>query len=454
MSGLITRGPEAPAQPIPSPVKSMPDVYRGTTVDTRYIPSSALITAVEGSSRTVDYYSQALDKDSELSGQELGKDALYKSYRAIIGLELKVIGEDSTSQDQVTKTMTRTGSANIYPFLIPNTGDLFRADIGDGREGVFKVTSSVKNSMYKEAVYTIEYELLSYTTAPRLADLEAKTLETYYFRRDFLMYGQNPLLLREDHELVDELTKWYGDLTHNYFKTFFSRQFATLILPGQGGATYDHFAMKAIRSMFTTREAPELINMRVMNLNEDDALRATTIWDAMLERNREQMRYVNREVGLVSARVFQNNPMLKGIYYSRIQHVVYPRDVELSVDYQLLDNSKPMGSVALADVPSRAMAVEVLNEQYRLDGLPYGNAPLLNAVLADNHYIFSKAFYDKSETGQSKLELMVQDYLDQKAPNNRLLLAMCKSQHAWGGLERFYYIPVLLMLIKASLRFI
>jgi hypothetical protein len=454
MSGLVITGPDTPPIPEPSPIKAQPDVYRGTTVDTRYTPSSALITAVEGSPRTVNWYSQVLDKDSELNGQNLSKDAIYQSYRAILGMELKVTSEDSHGQDDKTKVTTRTGSANIYPFLIPNKGDLFTADIGDGREGVFKVVASRKNSIFKETTYAIDYELLDYNTDVRRADLEAKTIQTYYFRRDFLMHGQNPLLLKEDAALAEELEEWYGFLTTNYCKTFFSRQFSTMLIPGQVGATYDPFATKAIRSIFTTREAPELISLRILNVNEDDALRATTLWDALLTRQREMMMYVNRQVGLVSARSFIYNPMLNGIFHSGILRLVYLTDPELSIDNQIYKNVKPVSGDTLADVPSRAMSIEVLEKTYNLDGLPYEKCPLIHPVLIDDHYIFSKAFYDRAETGQSKLELLTQDYLDQKAPNNRLLLAMCKSQHAWGGLERFYYLPVLIMLLKASLRYI
>ena len=64
--------------------------YRGVTVDTRYVPQSALLTHLEGSSWTVNYYSQVLGEDNAVEGQNVTREAIYQQYRLIKGFEFKV----------------------------------------------------------------------------------------------------------------------------------------------------------------------------------------------------------------------------------------------------------------------------------------------------------------------------------------------------------------------------
>jgi hypothetical protein len=142
--------------------------------------------------------------------------------------------------------------------------------------------------------------------------------------------------------------------------------------------------------------------------------------------------------------------MLNGIRWSGINLVVYPSNVELTVD-QALNGITPITEASLQPVPSRNGSLEDLIANSSLQGLPYTSAPLINPVLIDDYYVLSQAFYENT-TGQSKLELAVRDYLEDRAINKDLLLAFCDTYHGWGGLERFYYTPIVLMLIRAAIR--
>ena len=81
--------------------------------------------------------------------------------------------------------MAVNGTADVYPFIIPNVGDMFAADVGDGKEGVFTITSTEKKSLLKEAVYTIEYTLLYYSNSDlqRRNDLITKSIQINVNRR-------------------------------------------------------------------------------------------------------------------------------------------------------------------------------------------------------------------------------------------------------------------------------
>ena len=79
--------------------------------------------------------------------------------------------------------------------------------------------------------------------------------------------------------------------------------------------------------------------------------------------------------------------------------------------------------------------------------------PLIKNVLVDGFYVLSQNFYEDT-AGQSVLEFLTRNYMNNKAIDPKVLLAVAKSYTNWGGLERFYYLPIILVLIKACARFI
>lgn len=437
----------------PNTVRIAAPESKTVVTDTRYDPAKSLLTNIEGSSWTVTYFSQVLDSDSALSGQNATLNPIYQQYRRINNFELKVTTPLTASQEADSKSMNFTGSANVYPFVIPNEGDMFYADIGDGKIGLFKVTASERMSVFKDTAHKIEYLMTDYLEDQRKADLEAKTVQTLHYVKDYLLHGQNPLIHEQDYQDLLDLEQWRDELIRKYFHWFTSREFKTLLVPGQQNPTYDPFAVKAITSFFDTRQAPELRHLRVLNVDGDQAMKSTCIWDALTRCDERLLRHGHRRTGLVFARSFERNPMMEGIYWSGIHYVVYPKDPELSVDYEFTARPKFVISEDVTAAPTRISSLQdIFAENTLFAGLPYSGAPVINSVGLDDHYVFSKAFYEESNEGQSKLELCVRDYLKRKALDTRVLTALCRTCHGWGGLERFYFIPILLILINAHIR--
>ena len=451
---VLNPKPDAPPREIPHPPKTVPEMYRGVTVDTKYIPSSALLTHVEGSSYTVNYYSQVLNDDNDVAGQNVTRSPVLQQYRLIEGLELKVTSPLVFQQVEETRNITGTGTATVYPFLVPNVGDQFLADVGDGREGVFKVTNTVRKSIFKDTCYEINYEFekFSDTNLFTIADFNTKTIEVFVFVKEFLQYGQNPVLLKEDANIVRELRYRYHDIMLEWYQEFLSNEYKTLVVPGQGFATYDYFLCKFMMSFSTTLDAPEVQYCRLLNCDGDDNMNTPTIWDVCKQRNDKLFRMINSRMGLTASLYFPSNPMMEGVHHTGIQYIVYPKDPRQSWDDVRKMKSAKLLVYPLTEVPSIAGRLSELVEQKDLSGLPYGGCPLIKDVLCDDYYIFSEAFYDKDRPHMSKLEQAVWDMLERKAVSLKLLEFFCDTYQTWGGLERFYYTPFVLMLIRSQLR--
>ena len=329
---------------------------------------------------------------------------------------------------------------------------MFVADVGDGREGVFRIMSSEKKSLLKESVYVIEYSLLYYADVDKIRrqDLISKTITSYFYVKDFLLHGQNPLLIKEDYYAYDELSSLFSEVAQNYFNWFFSNEFKTLILPGQSAPIYDHFLVNALLSILSTRDVDQLKFVRQMNVDDDEYLKQPQLWNALVNRDLSLLELSNKTMGLVSTKAFSIDPMLEGIRYTGIKYIVYPTRPETSLLSGTPSHPKVIAELKVIKVTSRSIELGKLVPDKELDIL--GNFIVnIKPVLIDDKYILSECFYSDT-ADKSLLEILTRDYINRKAVNLVALLKLVKSYKNWGGLERYYYLPIVLILIRSVVR--
>jgi hypothetical protein len=446
---LVKAGGEAPRASPVNTVRLYDPEYKVTPVDTRWTPHTNLLVHIEGYAWVVDYYAQVINADSQLSGQQLSVSAVYQQYTKIVSMEMRVNNPLTSSQDGASKSMVLSGVATTYPFLIPNEGDMFVADIGQGKRGVFRITASVKKSIFKEACYEITYDLDTDKT-DKLLDLNQKTVKTVYFHKDFLSYGQSPLLIPGAHAALLELERVYDTLTRQYFRKFFSHEFQTLLVPGQAQTTYDPFLVNFMLSQFSTWDCPEITKIRRLNVDDDKTMRCDSLWKALQEKESMYLDSAFKQAGLVSAGLFTANPVFEGIRYTGIDQVVYPIDPVLTVDG--LDNGprKLLAATRLIQPNSGQGLLSEMVHAINTQALAPRDT-LVHPVAQDNCYVLSQAFYDKSEH-QSVLESLVWAYLDGLAIDVEQLVATAKRHTTWGVLEQFYYVPIIMVLLRGTKR--
>jgi len=424
--------------------------FKSTVNDTKWIPRNSLLTHIEGASWSVDYFSQIITTDSNLSGQQQSTSAVFQSYKQIKGLELKVSSPLSTDQEDQTKVMRVTGSAILYPFMIPNEGDMFVADIGEGKQAVFRITSSLKKSIFKEACYEISYGLDT-DASEKINDLLDRSVETVYYHKDFLAYGQNPLLMKAEADALVSLEVQYGIVLKQYFKMFFSNEFKTFMVPGQEYPTYDHFLVSYMLSQFNMDDCNEMLHVRKLNVDDDDSMQADSFWNAIKAKDISLMNICFNQSGLVDSSTFTKDPVLQGIRYSGFKWIVYPADPTLSVDYLYKNNTKVLSLNTLVPSPIAPNNSTVMVRAINLRDLTTDVGSLIYPVTKDAYYVLSEDFYKKTIT-QSTLEGITWDYLENKQIDITQLLDVSKQYYQWGLLEKFYYLPLLLTFIRSAIR--
>jgi hypothetical protein len=460
---------EVPPTPEPEKlqVRIEPKVFRGITIDTEYVPSSALLVWVEGSNWTVNYYMQHLGADSEPTPQDLARQPIYQQYRLLNKINLKVTSGLTFSQDPQTRTMTATGSGITYPFMVPTEGDMFIADIGDGRAGVFTITSATRATILRDSVYNVEWTMVSELTEERVADFAAKTIETYYYSQTSLLKGCGPFVTSQEVQQVVDYGKAYAELIKRYLTDFFSIEHSTLLVPDQLVKTYDHFVTKAIHQLFELKDDVRVRKVKELNCQGENVMAQPTIWDAILRRDAARLYGSTQKADLVSTAYFRGRPTLQAMGYTGISRIVYPMDAPTDVDSQY-DNEHthlPVGIPYREGLPRRPLpgpyktqAERALPFFVRLPDDVSADIPAwkipedIKPVGVDDYYVFSEAFYTSDRARMSKLELLTTALILKEAMDHQQLNALLQSVYDWDNLERYYYHPIVIAILKSALR--
>lgn len=444
-AGLVKASPIAdPPQPVNSVAIASPRAQT-VTVDTRWINRADLLTYVAGSIWVVDYYSQVLNTDSQLSGNQLSVDSPYQQYKLIKGLQLRVTNPLQTAQTDESKGMELTGVSILPPLLIPNEGDMFTADLGEGVTGLFRVNLTTKKSIYKEACYEIEYAIDTDAEDKR-ANLDAKTIQTVYYHKDFLTIGRDPLIVPERHDALLRLSEVYETLTDQYFTRFFSREFATLLVPDQAATTYDPYLVDYLLQQFDTGDSDKIRHIRQLAMGSDKTRDAYSLWDAISLRDPSYLINAFKQVGTVSTGIFYSFPLVNTIRYSGIARSVYPQEARFQPTRYEPD-STPI-TVPL-DTASVVATYPMAEDENIAEATPGGGS--FQSAMVGGYYVLSQKFYDKA-VGMNTLEGVLWNYLDRKPMDAVSLLATVRNWQSWAPLDQFYYVPIFMALIRSVLR--
>lgn len=437
--------PTRPKDIAVEPVRHEPSKHKGVTVDTQHVPTTMLTTYLEGQAWAVDYYSQVKDLGEGLSSHDLDLPAIYQQYKLIRGFELKVTAPLSVSQDSESKEMSYTGSANVYGVLIPNEGDMFIADIGDGREGLFSITNTQRLSVFKDTAHSVEYKLISYNTEESRADLGRKVIHTLYFDLDYLRTGNNPLITEETVDLRAKLYDHYTRIVMVYFNDFYSREMNTLLVPDQHQITYDPFVVKFVLSILGTEDHPYIRNIEQLNVSQDIMMYEMTLWHCLEKMDHRLLHMCTHSMSKVHVNAFFSRPMYNSIYFTKVKRVIYPDQRSTNVDAQY-NTPAIMSLEPVLQGEDRFSALDRPNHRYTgFEALD--QQPLIKAVTIDDRYVLSESFYNDS-TANSVLEQLVECALKGQPIDLGQLNALCEDALAWPNLERFYYYPLLMTLLK------
>lgn len=406
-------------EPVDEPIKQeeplrpreVPKAYQDNVINTKEVDHSSLLTYVSGSSWTVNYYGQILGQDQVGSTQDEGQSEVYQQYKEIKNLEFKVQSPLSQDQDPETNKFTVNGTSNIYPSIKPNPGDMFVADVGDGRSAIFTVTSTRRLTIYREAGYEIEYKLVDYSTEDKMNDILSKVIESVYFNKEALRQGSGAFETKEEVIERESVRELLERLTGAYTRRFWDGEFNTLVYStSEDKRIYDHFLLRFI----TKLDIPWQKVPTMLNVNGIEFFDSPTIWDTLLEGSRwfvDQIEYMEE----IPPKRLSQSPAMGGIAWSTLELVRRP----------------VVGKLPVEPVPAEPVDIN------------YHPSTL------DEHYCLSSWYYNEQTDGMSKLERYLMMWFEGKALDTTEIIDLAKEAHEWDDLSQFYQTPIIMALLLA-----
>lgn len=418
-------------------------------VDTRKEQYDTLSSFISGSKWAVDYYSQVQGRDNAAASFQPDLPKPYGQYRLVRNFELIVTSPLSYQQNSGdVRGWTATGTAAMYSVITPNNGDVFIADVGDGQNALVQITSTQRGSIFPEAATTIEFRITDVLSATMLEELNSRVVETLFFDRENFRNGIKPLINKQEADVIRRLNQAYQRLVPLYFRDFYDRSFGTFIVPGQTVTTYDPYMTRFVRAIIDSQAFPQIYKVNELTVSHDVLSDEPTVLDVILRKDLPLLYSVSKRVGVSRISAYRAFPLMRTIYYSGVEQVVSVTDPHWANEHNY---APPHAFTELVPAGIRQTDVESI--------LPALNGPAANAamdastsvhpVCRDDFYIFSREFYQDAP-GMSQLEVLLRARLNDRAIDLEALADIADSALRFDNIDRFYYTPIILALIKLA----
>lgn len=431
---------------------------RSAPVSTRDVPLQSFMVNIEGSILVARYWRQIKAQNDKLQPLDIGIDPQYQEYERIDKFETRQQGDWSFSVDPQTQEKTLTGETVIYPSIEPNAGDMMELDSGDGKPALFKVDSAEPITWRKQTCYRLNFSYYSAMTKEVVANLELKTTRKMIFIKSHVEHGKYPILAEEEYGTYRDLRRMFQTIESEYLRNFFTENVQTITVPNQGYVLYDPFLAKAILALLETSKHSLMRKMAVFSLENDYAFRMTSVWDSLLMVEPSHLHVCAWRMGAVDKDVLYTRPLQGGIYWSKLDRIMYPLDSRTDADVQFGINKRGAAyKLRRSSAPINDFERLVINKDLRdveiVEEFPHDyETPDIHRVTIDECYVFSKAFYTMDYPKMSRLERMVWSFLHHEPIDVPALYELAEGSVMWDKLERLYYVPVLIILITVALR--
>ena len=442
----IVKIPESPLQQPPT-INRVENNYQPPVVDTRSEEYNTLSVFATGSRWACDFYTQVVTQDTAPQAYHKDQLQIYGQYRRIRGFELLVTSPMRPEQeDNVARSWRATGTASVYSVITPNEGDMFIADIGNGQNGLFSVLRSTRNSPFTESFCEIEFRQIDVVSKSIMDDLDKRTVETLYFDKNLLRSGTKSVITTEEMDVTKRLLKAYRRLNNIYVHEFYDSGLNTFILPGQQTPTYDpymtHFALRILdRSVCSA-----LGRVSELTATHHPSARVKTLLDAVEALDGDMLYSIGMKYVVSDVKDYDLHPYFSSIAWSGVGQVVSVIDNTYSRDTE--------GVATFGKGHLEKAGVKRPNEFGVLPSLTTGvNEPrpdegrFIKRVVVDDYYILSEAFY-KGLDGQSELERILRARMEHEPFEFKDLADLADYADKFDNLERYYYIPLIIALIK------
>lgn len=426
--------PENPV--LPKPQKDVEEIlpsiqskdYCSCLVTSGEVQLGHLLQYIRGTDYIVTYYAQVLGRDDAPTPYDINQTPEYQQYYRIKNFVIRLQGSMDSSFTSDTNQLSLSGRGIMLPGIIPNTGDIFVGDIGNGRLGLFTITEVTPMTYRDGAVYEISFKMIDYYSREIEEDLDEKTVAEYIFDRVALGNGEAPIVTEEEYNLQIEIVELYKQLVRRYLNDFYSNEYSTLLVGGQGcNTTYDYYAVKAFLSVVNTKDDIRIRKIELFNVGDQALNTEPSFWTMVIEKNPEYIDQVFQKYRVVTTQEFHGHPTTRSIRWTGVKSAVMPYKRNKNVDDcfrgELYTN--------------QPLAMEV-----------YPN-PQMSSLGDDRWYVLGEDFYTENINDVTPV---VEQYVTRLLRGEKItyaeLLSFHKRVNKLPDVHRYYLQLLLIIMIK------
>lgn len=414
---------------------------------------ASLLKYVEGYPWTVNYYGQLLNINNTVEHFDPSSPDLTQPFYKVNGLVLQVTSPLSSSYNEEKGVTTVSGSA-LMPFnVIPNVGDLILAQVDNGEDAIFHITSVVRKTHRKDSLYEVSYTLHTYTSEqPNFVQiLENRINETYFFNKDANHFNRDVLIKPSVKEARDRLVLFLEESKNYYFNTFVNPRTSSLLIPGHPLTLYDPILTRFIAKTVEITDYPSVkIHQHTYSSESIDQM---SILDCLVTRTMPHPKQMNTTYNFIAAHNLPIRSRLGTVSFNGVNYIIYPTNPNLkhTVGTPRNPEAEYINTIktSLNYEQVTDLVIKTTNNNNLYDTF------LLPELFDEDYYVVTKNFYDYLTDHSvyeelSYVELLMYKFFKQE-PIAAEDLAVCVERYKdWSILHKFYLLPVMWFLIKVN----
>lgn len=228
-------------------------------IDTSAYPNTTdmIVGFMEGKRVLVTYYRQLRQGGNNLrtniSDYPTSRNVLDNEYQKIINLEITMRKGFDFEANPELAVIDVSGEAMFYPNMNPSNGDVFTMGVGDGRIGVFQISSVAPMSWRSQSVYAVKFTLQSFAGPEDIDPIEGSvTLRSVFSKENYL--GNTAALLSEVTYInLEKIKTFRSNILKFYHQSFFNRELCSYLRPD---GLYDPHVVKFLSEKLSMQDIP------------------------------------------------------------------------------------------------------------------------------------------------------------------------------------------------------
>lgn len=212
----------------------------------------------EGSTIVVTFYHQIkTDSYGRSTYNQFSEslDPIHQNYLKINEFQMKLKDSMGFNYNQDATQSQVNGEAVLYPYFCPFQGDMFIYQTNANKLGLFQITEPPQRlSIAGSTCHSIKFILKQWIDAEFLAKLNACVVDEATFNLQAFLNGQGTLLTSDEAQMTAEVKKAIEVLTHRYIADFLeTKVYRTFI---ENSCLYDPYLVEFCLKLFDCKDLP------------------------------------------------------------------------------------------------------------------------------------------------------------------------------------------------------